>query len=153
MCCGVKNGTDGDIIKVVDSLYAISNPCVFPFNGSQTATSGCKYAHIVLRGGKLGDDFALNISTEQTCLAKERLRSLGLNDFVMADLSHANSGKVAINQLENAKLVATNPDINGVMIESYLSCGVSDNSYGVSKTDDCLSFEDTIKVLDILNNK
>ena len=68
----------------------------------------------------------------------------------MADLSHANSAKVAANQIENARLVAENLDVNGVIIESYLNGGVSDNSFGVSKTDDCLSFDDTLRVLDIL---
>lgn len=151
VCCGVKNGTDGDVLKVVDSLYAVSNQCVFPLNGLQIVTNGCKYAHVVLRGGKSGNEFSKNILPEQTRLAKERLREIGLNDFVMADLSHANSGKVAANQIENARLVVKNPDINGVLIESYLNGGIAENSYGVSKTDDCLSFDDTLKVLDILN--
>ena len=151
LCCGVKNGTDGDIIKVADSLNAISKPCVFPFEGSQIATNGCKYAHIVLRGGKAGDSFAANISPEHTRLAKERLCSLGLNDYIMTDLSHANSGKIALNQLANAKAVISNPDVNGVMVESYLYGGVAPGTYGVSKTDDCLSFNDTVKLLDILD--
>lgn len=153
VCCGVKNGTDGDILKAVDSLYAIANPCVFPLNGLQIATNGCKHAHLVLRGGKLGDRFVDNLFPEYTHLAKEKLRSLGLNDFIMADLSHANSLKMALNQIVNAVNVTRNPDINGVMIESYLNGGVSDNAYGVSKTDDCLSFDDTIKVLEILSKK
>ena len=70
----------------------------------------------------------------------------------MADLSHANSGKVAANQIKNARLVVKNSDINGVIIESYLYDGIAENSYGVSKTDDCLSFDDTLKLLDILQN-
>lgn len=149
--CGVKNGTDGDILKVVDSLNAVSKPCVFPFEGAQIATSGCKYAHVVLRGGKLGDSFTANISQEHTQLVKKRLMSLGLNDYIMADLSHYNSGKVASRQIENAELVAGNPDINGVMLESYIHGGVSADSYGVSQTDDCLNFDDTVKLLDILD--
>lgn len=153
VCCGVKNGTDGDILKVADSLYAVANPCVFPFNGAQIATSGCKYAHVVLRGGKLGDEFVANISSQYTHQAKERLRLLGLSDYIMVDLSHANSGKIAVNQIENARHVALNPDVNGVMIESYLNSGVEDDLYGVSKTDDCLNFDDTNIVLNILENE
>lgn len=150
VCCGVKNGTDGDILKVIDSLYAVSNPCIFPFSGAQIATNGCKYAHIVLRGGKLGDQFKANILPEHISFAKEKLRTLGLNDYIMADLSHANSRKVAANQIENARIVACNPDINGVIVESYLNTGIAENSYGVSKTDDCLNFDDTINVLSVL---
>lgn len=150
VCCGVKNGTDGDILKVVDSLYAISKAAVFPFQGVQISTDGCKFAHVVLRGGKQGTDFFANISKKSTQYAKQSLRAQGLNDFVMADLSHYNSCKIAANQLKNAMLVASNRDVDGVMIESYIYGGVSDNSYGVSKTDDCLSIADTIKTLDIL---
>lgn len=152
LCCGLKNGTDGDIIKAVDGLTAISNPCEFPFNGSQITTDGCKYSHIVLRGGKIGLDFKPNFSSEHTRFTKERLRSLGLNDFIMADLSHANSGKVAVNQIANAELAVSNSDINGVMLESYLYGGVDSNSYGVSKTDPCLNIDETKKALDILQN-
>lgn len=152
LCCGVKNGTDGDILKVIDSLYAISNPCVFPSDGLQIATDGCKYAHVVLRGGKSGTEFENNISSKDIMFAKDRLNSLRLNDFVMADLSHANSGKVAVNQIENAKKIATDRIVDGTMIESYLYGGTSDDAYGVSKTDDCLGFVDTLKVLEILNN-
>ncbi|MDE7454704.1 MAG: 3-deoxy-7-phosphoheptulonate synthase [Clostridia bacterium] len=151
ICCGVKNGTDGDLQKVVDSVYAISNPCVIPYNGAQIATKGCKYAHVVLRGGKTENGFVSNLSYKHTNIVKEYLRNLGLNDFIMVDLSHANSGKVAKNQIENAKLVANNPDVHGVMGERYLFEGASDNSYGVSKTDPCLNFDDTVKVVEILD--
>lgn len=150
VCCGVKNGTDGDVLKAVDSVNAVSRPCVFPFDGKQIATDGCKYAHIVLRGGKQGDKFFANVFPEHTFQAKQALRSLGLSDFVMADLSHANSCKVARNQIVMALNVARSNNINGAMIESYLNGGTADNKYGVSKTDDCLSFDDTIKVLNTL---
>lgn len=149
-CCGVKNGLDGDISKAVDSLYAVSRPCVFPFDGAQISASGCKYAHIVLRGGKNGEDYFENFSEHYTTETKKSLRALGLNDFIMADLSHANSGKIAVNQLKNAELAARNRDIDGVMLESYLYSGVNSDLYGVSKTDDCLCFEDTVKALEIL---
>lgn len=150
LCCGVKNGTDGDILRATDSVFAVSNSATFPYQGVQITTNGCKFAHLVLRGGKCGNDFVSNISQCDTRFAKERLRMLGLNDFIMVDLSHANSGKVAANQLQNARLIATNCDVDGVMIESYLYGGAQPNIYGVSKTDDCLCFDDTVEVLKIL---
>ena len=52
----------------------------------------------------------------------------------MVDLSHANSKKVAKNQLVNAVAVSTDANVDGVMAESYLFEGCSANSYGVSKT-------------------
>ena len=142
VCCGIKNATDGNIEKVVDSLYAVSNPCVFPYRGAQIATWGCKNAHIVLRGGLNEGEFSSNITVEHIAQAKKLLKQYGLNDFVMADLNHANSGKVALNQIENAR-IALEAGVNGVMIESYLKGGGHSNKYGTSQTDDCLSFEDT----------
>lgn len=151
VCCGVKNGTDGDIEKVVDSLYAVSNPCTYVYSGEQISTSGCKTSHIVLRGGKNEKGFTSNITAESISKAKLLLQKYGLCDYVMADLSHANSGKVANNQLANAKIVVANPDVNGVMVESYLYGGTSIDEYGISKTDECLSFCDTERLLRYIN--
>lgn len=142
VCCGVKNGTDGDISKVVDSLYAVSRPCVFPWHGSQICTIGCKTAHIVLRGGKTGDKFISNIDEQSVDYARSLLSKLNLSTFIMTDLSHANSGKIARNQLKNALTVIGNKNVGGVMVESYLFAGEKSTEYGVSQTDDCLSFDD-----------
>lgn len=150
VCCGVKNATDGDIEKVVDSLYAVSHPCYFPYKGSQIATNGCKYAHIVLRGGYRDGKFLPNIGNEQINFAKKLLRSKCLNDFVLTDLNHANSGKVASNQIANAK-IALNSGADGVMIESYLYAGGQSKKYGTSQTDDCLDFEETEQLLKYLD--
>ena len=146
VCCGIKNATSGYVEEVVDSLYAVSNPCVFPYNGAQIATNGCKYAHIVLRGGVKDGQYVSNITRTHVDRAKSLLQFYGFNDFVMADLNHANSGKIARNQIENAKL-AVELGVDGVMIESYLHGGGHSCEYGTSQTDDCLSFEDTKDLL------
>ena len=99
VCCGVKNNTDGNIPKAIDSLYAVSNPCVFPYNGAQVATDGCKFAHIVLRGGLVEDVYVPNLFARDVAYTRKLLAQLGLNNFVMADLSHANSGKISIKQV------------------------------------------------------
>lgn len=147
VCCGVKNGTDGDLYKAVDSLRAISNPNVFPFNGYQIETNGCRYAHVVLRGGvsyARGETaYFSNIDSNSVSRIKTLLKTRGLNDFIIADLNHANSGKVAKRQIENVKEVVNNTSINGVMLESYLFEGEKSTEYGVSRTDGCLSIEDT----------
>ena len=152
VCCGVKNATDGNVDKVVASLFAVSSPCIFPHNGVQIATNGCKNAHIVLRGGQNEGQFAQNITKKDVTHAKKMLNELDLNDFVMADLNHANSGKVAQRQIENAKL-AIAAGVDGVMIESYLNGGGNSTEYGTSQTDDCLSFDDTALILDYLQKK
>ena len=152
VCCGVKNATDGSVDKAVDSVYAVSRPCVFPYGGKQVATDGCKYAHIVLRGGYNNGEYTSNISSTDVAKAKDALRSLYLNDFVMADLNHANSCKRAERQVLNAR-IALEGGADGVMIESYLNAGGLSSSYGTSQTDDCLDFESTERLLQYLNDR
>lgn len=153
VCCGVKNSTDGNADKLVQSLQAISLPTVFPYLSTQVNTSGCKFAHVVLRGGAMGGKYLSNIDKDSVAKLKQTLQQLALNDFVMADLSHANSQKVAHNQIDNAKRAICDKNINGVMVESYLSDGSDGGTYGVSKTDQCLGFEDTKELLLMLNEQ
>lgn len=153
ICCGVKNATDGDVEKLVQSLQAVSLPTVFPYLGEQVQTSGCNCAHVVLRGGAIDGEYLSNIGSETVAKVKGDLQNIGLNDFIMADLSHANSKKIARNQIENAKAVICDSNVNGVMIESYLSDGTDGATFGVSITDDCLSFDDTKKLLLMLNDQ
>ena len=153
VCCGVKNSTDGDVEKLMQSLHAISLPTIFPCFGNQVQTSGCKFAHVVLRGGALDGKYLSNIDKDSVAKLKNGLQTLGLNDFVMADLSHANSQKVAQNQIDNAKMAILDKNINGIMMESYLSDGSDGDTYGVSKTDQCLGFEDTANLLEMLNEQ
>jgi 3-deoxy-7-phosphoheptulonate synthase len=153
VCCGVKNSTDGDVEKLMQSLHAISLPTIFPCFGNQVQTSGCKFAHVVLRGGALEGKYLSNIDKDSVAKLKNGLQTLGLNDFVMADLSHAKSQKVAQNQIDNAKMAILDENINGIMMESYLSDGSDGDTYGVSKTDQCLGFEDTKDLLLMLNEQ
>lgn len=152
LCCGIKNGTDGSIEKAVGSVQAVSCARQFPFEGEHVVSSGNKLAHIVLRGGFDGQTFTENIEPSQTAQAKALLKQCNLCDFVMADLSHANSAKHAERQLDNARKVAFDVNVDGVMAESYLGFGQAGNEYGVSKTDECLSFEQTLELLSILQS-
>ncbi len=150
VCCGIKNPIDGDIERCVDSIYAVSRPRAFPYGCMQYATEGCKFAHIVLRGGQTKGQYISNNNIESISLAKELLRKQGLNDYVMVDLNHANSGKVAFAQLDNAR-GALQIGADGVMIESYL-LGGKGCGYGVSQTDDCLDIETTEGLLRFIND-
>lgn len=149
--CGLKNPTNGLIEYGVNCVKAASAPCVFPFGGAQVETDGNPYAHIVLRGGSDRNGYFANLSHADTEKCDILLKKHGLNDFLVVDLSHANSGKIAVNQLKNAKIVAADKNVDGVMAESYLFGGTSPDSYGVSKTDDCLGMDDTARLFDILN--
>ena len=80
---------------------------------------------------------------------------------IMIDFSHGNSGKKAQNQknvmLSVCDQIKLEDNIIGVMIESYLREGnqkIDDNKkliYGVSITDECISFGETISMLFNLN--
>lgn len=152
VCCGVKNGTDGDIRKLINSLFAVQNASVFPCGGRQIATNGCKHSHVVLRGGVDANGFVSNITTQSINLCHQLLQKNDLPSFILADLSHSNSSKVASRQISNAQDIASNPLVNGVMLESYLKSGVSANTFGMSQTDDCLSICDTEMVLKLLQS-
>jgi len=79
----------------------------------------------------------------------------------MVDVSHANSSKQHARQIEVAHDVAAqiaggDRRIMGLMLESHLHEGRQDLKpgqplqYGVSVTDACISFEQTVPVLDAL---
>lgn len=150
-CCGIKNSTDGSIDKAVDSLFAVSHPCIFAYGGHQVATNGCSTAHIVLRGGVIDGKYSSNIGRTDVERAKKLLSQQGLCDFVMADLNHANSGKIARNQIANAK-VAFEAGVDGVMVESYICEGGQSTEYGTSQTDDCIGFDDTERIMQYLQH-
>ena len=89
------------------------------------------------------------------------LQAAGLAPQVMVDVSHANSSKQHQKQIEVthdvAKQIASGDKrIMGLMIESHLHEGRQDQKpgqaleYGVSITDACISFEQTVPVLDAL---
>ena len=79
----------------------------------------------------------------------------------MVDVSHANSSKQHRRQIDVAQDVAAqvaagDRRIMGLMIESHLNEGRQDLkegqplAYGVSVTDACISFEQTLPVLEAL---
>ena len=139
---GVKNATDGNLLQTAQSLYAVSRPKTFLKDGCQIETSGNSYVHAVLRGYSTEDKMVANLDAQSIRAVVDYCNKFELNPFVMVDVSHANSNKVAKNQIINALEVASNKDISGIMIESYLNAGKG-CGFGVSKTDDCLSFEQT----------
>ena len=86
------------------------------------------------------------------------LRGAGLREAVMVDVSHANSSKQHRKQIEVAQDVAAqvaggDAHIIGLMIESHLNEGRQDIvagqalARGVSVTDACIGFEQTVPVL------
>jgi 3-deoxy-7-phosphoheptulonate synthase len=161
MPVGFKNATDGRIRPALDAIKAAASPHWF-FGATKDGvsafvrTSGNPTCHLVLRGGATP-----NLDEESVRDASERLASDGLPSRVMIDLSHGNSAKDPLRQIDNAAIVAgyiaRGLDlVFGVMIESYLEEGRQDYvpgtplRYGVSTTDACLSFGQTLRAVERL---
>ena len=158
---GFKNGTDGGVKVAADAVVAARAPHAFMgmTKMGQAAifeTRGNQDVHIILRGGKQPNYAAADV--EAAC---QVLATSGLQPMVMVDVSHANSSKQHARQIDVSRDVAAQVAggerrIMGLMIESHLKEGRQDQKvgqpldYGVSITDACISFEQTVPVLDEL---
>ncbi len=155
---GFKNGTDGSLKVAADALLAARAPHAFMGMTKMGVaaifeTRGNPDCHVILRGGK-----APNYDAAHVAQACETLRAAGLREQVMIDVSHANSSKQHRRQIEvaanvAAQIAAGERRITGVMIESHLEEGRQDLvpgvplEHGVSITDACISFAQTVPVL------
>ena len=158
---GFKNGTDGGVKVASDAIQAAR--AAHAFMGmtkmSQAAifeTRGNDDCHVILRGGKQ-TNYA-KVDVDATCA---QLQAAGLREQVMIDVSHANSSKQHQRQIEVAadvagQVAAGDRRIMGLMIESHLNEGRQDIvpgqplQHGVSVTDACISFAQTVPVLEKL---
>ncbi|MFH2133828.1 MAG: 3-deoxy-7-phosphoheptulonate synthase AroG [Pseudomonadota bacterium] len=158
---GFKNGTDGNLRIAVDAIKAAASPHHFlsVTKAGHTAifsTNGNEDCHVILRGGKQPNYDAASVDA-----AGKELANAGLAARVMIDFSHANSRKEYQRQVEVAQDCAAQlgngeERICGVMIESHLNEGRQDLKpdtplkKGVSITDACIGWDDTVRVLDML---
>jgi 3-deoxy-7-phosphoheptulonate synthase len=158
---GFKNGTDGGVKVAADAVLAARARHAFMgmTKMGQSAifeTRGNDDCHVILRGGRQP-----NYSAKDVDAACKLLRDAGLREQVMIDVSHANSGKQYLRQIDVAadvarQIVAGDSRIVGVMIESHLEEGRQDIEpgvplrAGVSLTDACISMAQTVPVLEQL---
>jgi 3-deoxy-7-phosphoheptulonate synthase len=158
---GFKNGTDGNIRIAVDAIKAASarHHFISITKSGHVAvfkTAGNEDCHVILRGGKAPNYDAASI--EAAC---KDLASAGLAQHLMVDFSHANSSKQFQKQMEVGRdvagqLAAGERRVVGVMVESHINPGRQDLvpgkplDYGVSITDACLGWADTVNLLETL---
>ena len=160
MPVGFKNSTDGNIQIAVDALLATREPHAFlGIDGEgrtcTVLTSGNPHPHIVLRGGAAGPNF----DAASVAQVYERLDAAGLRRQVLIDCSHANSAKdhrrqqIAFRDVL-AQRGGGDSGVIGVMIESHLFEGkqsLGDDPgelrYGVSITDACIGWDETVDLL------
>ena len=161
MPVGFKNGTDGSVQVAVDACLSARSSHWFPSVTKDGVvaifqTSGNPDAHVILRGGsRTGPNYGAEFVTD----AAARIQKAGLSTRLVIDCSHGNRSKdhrrqplVAADIA--AQVAAGSRVIAGVMIESHLAEGRQDwkgketSAYGCSITDACISFEQTVPVLD-----
>ncbi|PHH66492.1 hypothetical protein CDD81_6967 [Ophiocordyceps australis] len=161
---GFKNGTDGNLGVAIDAIGSAASKHHFMGVTKQglaaiTRTKGNEHGFVILRGGTRGPNF----DKEHVQAAKKALMDKGQKLAIMVDCSHGNSQKNHKNQPKVAKVIGEQlregeQAIVGVMIESNInegnqkvpSEGPSGLKRGISITDACINWEDTINVLEDL---
>ena len=161
MPVGFKNGTDGSLTSAVNATQAAKAPQHFlgidpDGKTAIVSTRGNPFGHIVLRGGA-----SPNYDPVSVGKAQARLRERELLDAVIIDCSHDNSGQKYTGQSFVFKSAVDqrlddNDRIVGLMLESNLfegnqKCKCNGDAdtlkYGVSITDECISWETTEKLI------
>ncbi|MFN1550864.1 3-deoxy-7-phosphoheptulonate synthase [Vibrio natriegens] len=159
---GFKNGTNGNVKIAIDAIRASKASHYFyspDKHGRMTVyrTSGNPFGHIILRGGEKGPNFD-EASVKQAC---DALAEFDLPQRLIVDFSHANCQKKHRKQLDVAKdicqqIKSGSTRVAGIMAESFIIEGnqpmtdINNLTYGQSITDPCLSWEDTVTMLDML---
>jgi 3-deoxy-7-phosphoheptulonate synthase len=163
---GFKNGTDGNIRIATDAIQAAARGHHFlsVHKNGQVAivqTNGNPDCHVILRGGK-----APNYDAASVASACKDLEAAKLPATLMVDCSHANSSKQHEKQLEvardiGAQVAGGSRQVFGLMVESHLKPGAQkftpgkDDAkaldYGKSITDACISWDDSLALLEGLS--
>jgi 3-deoxy-7-phosphoheptulonate synthase len=159
MPVGFKNSTDGNLSSAINALVAARAPQSFlgiDQDGKTCVvkTSGNPWVHIVLRGGKRPNYDPISLEE-----ARLKLIEKDLPETLMVDCSHANSmkkfqGQAVVWKNVIGQYLADNEALVGLMLESNLYEGnqafsgdASSLKYGVSITDECISWETTEQLL------
>ena len=158
---GFKNGTDGNMKIALDAIRAAGAPHHFiavtkAGRAAIATTTGNEDCHMILRGGKQP-----NYHAENVFAAVKGLADAGIRPRIMIDFSHGNSAKDPQKQIDVGRDVAAQvasgeKSIFGVMVESHLKAGRQDLLpgkdlvYGLSITDACVGWEDSLALLELL---
>ncbi|OQY01729.1 MAG: 3-deoxy-7-phosphoheptulonate synthase [Desulfobacteraceae bacterium 4572_123] len=159
MPVGFKNGTDGNLSSAINAVAAAAAAQSFlgiDQNGRTCVvkTAGNPWGHVVLRGGK-------NPNYDPISIEEARLKLIGNNlpETIMVDCSHGNSrkkhqGQAIVWKSVIDQYIAGNEALTGLMLESNLQAGsqkfrpdLSALKYGLSITDECISWESTEQLL------
>lgn len=152
MPVGFKNGTSGDFKIAINAILSAAESHHFlgmDENGKVAVveTKGNNDGHVILRGGSKGP----NYDEESVAAVASACKESGVCERLIVDCSHANSDKDFRKQGEVFEKVIGNEAVVGVMIESNINEGQQgiDGAleYGMSVTDGCIGWEETVKLL------
>ncbi|MDQ2994118.1 MAG: 3-deoxy-7-phosphoheptulonate synthase [Pseudomonadota bacterium] len=162
MPIGFKNGTSGNVQIAIDAVTVARHQHHFlgiTRQGSPAIieTQGNPACHIILRGA----DHYTNFDAASINAITAQLQHNELQPYLMVDCSHGNSRKNHLAQQDVLQdlclqIRSGNSHIKGFMLESHLKADrqnlISDNPliYGQSITDACLSWQDTVPLLEQL---
>ena len=165
MPVGFKNSTDGNLGTAVNAMQAARAAQTFLGIDQEgrtcvVKTQGNIYGHVVLRGGAKPNYDPISIEETRLNLIKK-----GLPESVIVDCSHSNchkkhqgQGNVFKNVLD--QILQGNQAVMGLMLESNLHEGnqkftgdISALKYGVSITDECISWETTEELLTMADRR
>lgn len=153
---GFKNPIDGECQIAMHSIASAATAHTLlglTAQGqiAQIQSNGNRDCHLVLRGSEYGPNYDEN--SVRAAVAK--LESMGLPTQLLIDCAHDNSGKDPRRQAEVFvsvldQMVSGNPQIAGLLMESYLHAGNqplpnagSAPRYGISLTDACMDWQST----------
>ncbi|MBT3177564.1 MAG: 3-deoxy-7-phosphoheptulonate synthase [Desulfobacula sp.] len=165
MPVGFKNSTDGSLSSAINAMMAAGTSQHFlgidpQGYASIVSTKGNPFGHIVLRGGPHPNYDPVSVEKIQN-----KLKQKNLLDTIMIDCSHDNSGQKFKGQSFVFKSVLDqriegNTSIIGLMLESNLFEGSQKCNgdcktlkYGVSITDECISWETTEGLIRCANER
>ena len=156
---GLKNPMSGNILALINSIFAAQSPQIFKYRNYQVSSNGNPFAHAILRGGVDGSGADIpNFHYETVMQLAEMYQGSNLeNPAIIIDTNHSNSGKKFKQQIRIAEEVMQNRRfdsnfkkiVKGFMIESFLVEGNQkhDEIFGKSITDPCLGWDDTERLL------
>lgn len=162
---GIKNPMSGNILVMLNSIYAAQSGQVFKLNGWQVKTQGNSLAHAILRGGV--DGYGNDIPNFHYEFVMQVIEGYAKSELkypaIIIDANHSNSSKKYKQQIRICEEVMQNrlydndfkKNVKGFMIESFLQEGnqAEDLIYGKSITDPCLGWNDTERLLQDIANK
>ena len=156
---GMKNPMSGNILALMNSIFAAQSPQVFKYRNYQVSSNGNPYAHAILRGGVDGAGMDVPNFHYETVMQVAELYGSGTlqNPAIVIDCNHSNSAKQFKQQIRIAEEVMQNRRfdsdfkrlVKGFMIESFLEEGNQkhDEVFGKSITDPCICWADTERLL------